>query len=130
MLITCINNIIDHELNHLAVQHILHRSCKLVSILSLNGKNASEPSVTCRHACASHACFSSFVNTGGFSVNTLLPFSISKNIHIFITNIKINCIISICTFHIFLKWKIKYLWCLTKKPVISLLSCKSCTVNS
>ena len=53
-----------------------------------------------------------------------------ENIFILITYIKVNCIISVSTAYTILKWKIKDLWILAQIPVICLLSCKSCTMDS
>ena len=51
--------------------------------------------------------FSSVVNTDGFLCEYSLP--VIENIFILITNIKVNCIISVSTAYTVLKWKIKNL---------------------
>ncbi len=72
------------------------------SILSPNGKNASEPSATPVKV-LSHALFPSPVRGSGF-LQKVLPYAISKHIHIIIRKIYINSVISIWTTYILFKF--------------------------
>ena len=99
------------------------------SMLSPNGKKASEPRVT-PLIWSNQARFSSLVNTGGFTFEYLLPCAFAEYVHIFFTDIHINRIVPVCSSYTIHKFQVQNLGSLTQVPVIGFLACKSGTVYS
>ena len=99
------------------------------SILSPNGKKASEPNDT-PFMVSSHARFSSRVSTFRFFCEELLPDAVSQNIFMIVTDIDINCIITICTADFFYPRQIHYFRMLAQIPYIRFITGKTCTVDA
>ena len=99
------------------------------SMLSPNGKNASDPSAT-PVSLSSHALFSSLVNTSGFSVKIFSQVP-SASTSIYSSPIYRSIALSRSARLIpSLNGRCKYFRALSQPPVICLLSCKTGTVDT
>ena len=63
-----------------------------------------------------------------FHLEDFLPCTFCQNIHIFLTNVYVNRIVSVCTANTVYKLKAKYFRRLTKEPVICFLACQTGTM--
>ena len=60
----------------------------------------------------------------------LLPYTILQYIFILIRDVDIDCVISISTANILLKWEVYHLWTLAQPPFVSLATCQASTMDA
>ena len=73
-----------------------------------------------------------FLNSEDFGLlgEYLLPLTVSQNVLILIADINVDSVVTVCTSYVSLERKSHYLGVLSQPPVVSLLTCKTCAVDS
>ena len=115
-----------HAQIHPAAQYTSRHSYEHAPILSLNGKNASDPQCNIRHLI--QPCHVSLpCKYFRFLCESFLPHTISKS-SIYSSPYKHQWHCHVPHVKLYLKWQIQHFRTLAKEPVVCLLSCKSCTM--
>ena len=66
----------------------------------------------------------------GLHLKDILPGAVSQHIHVLLTDVKVNGIVSVSTADLIQKLQVQNLRSLTQIPVVSLLSCQSGTMDT